>query len=200
MHYLLQKDVFICEKCLNNMDPIFKKFKLEGVDGIAIFPYNDFVRSNIYLLKGCQDYEMKDVFVAPFVNELKFMFQGYQIVPAPSSEERVKERGYNQTIEIFNCLGLPFLNILKKTKDVQQHSLSFQERQKIGEAISIDDVYLKNKKILLVDDILTTGATLKACVNLIKEKGPKKIRILVVAKREFTEEEKEKIDKNYPIF
>lgn len=52
---------------------------------------------------------------------------------------------------------------------------------------------IKNKKILICDDICTTGSTLKAIIELVKKGNPKDIKILVVAKRDFSKKELEQL-------
>ena len=79
---------------------------------------------------------------------------------------------------------------LIKTKDIKQKLLNYDERQKISEIIEIRPNDLFNKKVLLVDDVITTGASMKAAINLIQKCQPKILKILVISKRELTEEEK----------
>ena len=67
--------------------------------------------------------------------------------------------------------------------DFKQSDLSYQNRLKSIKNFSIkNDVDLTNKKILLVDDIYTSGTTIEACYNLIKKLKPKNIKVLVLAK------------------
>ena len=72
---------------------------------------------------------------------------------------------------------------LIKTSHFKQAEKGAKKRQQIRKHISlIPNVNLKNEKILLVDDIYTTGATLKTAVNLIEKLNPRSIKILVLAK------------------
>ena len=61
-------------------------------------------------------------------------------------------------------------------------ALLTKEREKIGNYLTIDEVDLSNKKILLVDDVYTTGSTIKSMIKLVKEKGAKKVKVLIMSK------------------
>lgn len=177
------------------MKPKFLNFKFENINSLAIFEYNKTLKKLIFLLKGCFDYEIRDILLLPFLNEIKFKYRNYFIVPIPSFKDNDIERGFNHVKAIFEVLELPFIDCLKKTINVSQHNLNFYKRKEIEMIIVLKErPDLSNKKILLVDDIMTTGGTLKTCINLIKTLNPKKIEILVIAKRILTKEEIKKFN------
>jgi competence protein ComFC len=77
--------------------------------------------------------------------------------------------------------------ILLKRKNVKkQSSLSKEERIKnVKNAFYINEKYKKNiwnKKVILLDDIFTTGATVEECSKLLREAGARKITVIVIAK------------------
>lgn len=190
----------LCNKCLKEYNPIFKKFKIENIEALAIYEYEGKVKENIFIFKGCGDYELKDTFLSGFSTDLRIMFWNYIILPAPSSEESNLKRGFNHVKEIFSILGLPMYEIFKKNFNHKQSNLSYLERQKVNKVLSIDDgEIIKNKSVLIVDDICTTGATLKALISLIKPFNPKQIKVLVIAKRDMSEDEINKIKNSHEI-
>ena len=78
---------------------------------------------------------------------------------------------------------MPMLKLIEKTERVKQSDRNSKERSNIGEFLRIlEHTDLKGKKILLVDDIFTTGSTIKACLKLLKTLNPKKIKVLVLCK------------------
>lgn len=172
------------------MTPYFKHFRIDGYSAIALYRYDDIIKKLIFQFKGCKDIELKNAFLDPFRFELKLRFFSYHLVPLPSSEKSDLERGFNHVIEIFKCLNLPFENVLYKKKDHKQSDGHFKDRLNVDKVIDIKNGdSLKDKNILIVDDVCTTGSSIRAAINLIKNYKPKRIKILIIAKRDFTEEE-----------
>ena len=172
----------ICASCFRRLEVLFETKRIEDVSGRILYAYNDFFRNLLYLFKGCGDYELREVFLSRFRRELKIRFAGYSVIPAPSNEAEDEKRGYNHVVEIAKSLDLPILPLLFKNKPFKQSARSFSERRKVR-----DDLSLKNgspivgKKILLMDDVVTTGETMKAMIDLVRPLRPKKIRFLVLA-------------------
>lgn len=107
-------------------------------------------------------------------------------VPMPAS--RQKERGYNQAEEICRQFSLltqiPMVDALvKQETSTKQAKLSFNERQQnIVGTFSIKDKNLvKGKCVLLIDDVITTGATTSECAKVLYQAGAKQVDVLSVA-------------------
>jgi len=101
------------------------------------------------------------------------------IIPIPLSKKRKNWRGFNQSYLLANVIG-NYYDILvnrdiisRKINNRPQVGLNAESRkQNIKGIFEINNYYnLKNKKILLVDDVITTGSTLNECAKLLKEKG-----------------------------
>jgi competence protein ComFC len=111
------------------------------------------------------------------------------VVPVPLHFFKRIWRGYNQSHllakMISNRIKCPDLNALTRTRFTKsQGSLNFNNRQKnVVRAFDVNKGYdLKNKTVLLVDDVYTTGATLEECANIIHRAGAKQIYACVGAK------------------
>ena len=104
------------------------------------------------------------------------------MILAPSYEKSDEERGFNHVEEIFSILKLKMLKCIHKIKQVKQADLTTKEREQIGSVLKIDDISLKGKKVLLVDDVYTTGSTIKAMIKLVREKGARNIKVLLMSK------------------
>ena len=112
------------------------------------------------------------------------------IFPVPIHKDRRKKRGYNQAEVIGRALekecGIPlyseFLKREKKTKALKD--LNPVERlQNLLSAINCEPIPEELKKIVLVDDIFTTGATMEACTRKLLEQGIEEVYILAIAAR-----------------
>lgn len=111
------------------------------------------------------------------------------IVFIPSSKKALKDRGFNQceylAKELKKNLNINICKDIIKNKNIkEQKFLSKEERLKnIKGAFSLKtDKNIKNKKLLLIDDVMTTGATLYECESLLKKSGAASIKMLTVAK------------------
>ena len=148
---------------------------------------------NNHQVEFCKTIEERlgTIIVIENINELAEKIQNYDtIVPVPISEKRLKARGYNQSLliarEIANQLNLELLNnCLIKTKNiVEQSKLNRDDRiQNVKGVYDIKNKQLiKNKKILLIDDIYTTGSTVNECSKILRQGSPTEIGVLVLAK------------------
>ena len=183
MCHILDKDICICSKCQNEFDPKFVKFKVDGYKATSIYEYTPFIKNLIYTYKGCFDYELNEVFLTPFFKEIKAKYKGYKIIPAPSYKKDDEYRGFNHVVEVFKNLGLDILPIVVKTARHKQAENNSQKRKDIRKYLAINSgISLEKQKVLIVDDIYTTGATMKTMISLVEKLNPKVIKVLVLAK------------------
>jgi len=110
----------------------------------------------------------------------------------PRSEKNKRKHGFDQAEIISKALaeklGIPCLNVLKRTrggrKSKEQKLLSAEQRIKnVKGAFEVDRSLIDGlDKVILFDDVMTTGATVSECAKLLKRAGIKKIFVLTVAK------------------
>ena len=108
----------------------------------------------------------------------------------PVSKQRFKERGYNQAEliakQISKFTGKELVtNCLYKNKNIiAQSTLNKEEREENIKGVYIlkNQEKLLNKKVLLIDDIYTTGSTANECCRVIKMAGTSKIGVMTIAK------------------
>jgi ComF family protein len=112
------------------------------------------------------------------------------ILPVPLHWRRLYNRGFNQAAVVAQHLGKishkpVSVNILKRIQNTPfQGNLSLEERIKnVAHCFKVSKPQkIKNKSILLVDDVMTTGATLNACAKTLLKVGAKEINVLCVAR------------------
>lgn len=132
--------------------------------------------------------------VAMFVELTKFDFSNFIIIPIPLSSLRLRDRGYNQAELIAKEFLYFFPNYNQKMRtDIikrivnsnPQTSMGSRELRKdniIGAFSVINSSAIQGQKILLIDDVYTTGATSQEVAKTLKEAGAKRVIILTVAR------------------
>lgn len=128
---------------------------------------------------------------AKILNQALIQLKAEYIVPVPPRKGKIKEKGWDQIDEICNLLkfkyGYKVLHLLERRTRVQQKTLDREGRmQQIGKAyfcvpLSMFKKQLKPygnvlpQKVVLVDDVCTTGSTLESCAAILKEAGIKEV-------------------------
>ncbi|MGN1481355.1 ComF family protein [Porcipelethomonas sp.] len=185
-------DSNICQKCKESLD----KFTADGIcpvcgklecicseniyyDRAAVcFFYENEVRTGILSLKdGHKEFgNFLGNMLAQKISADIIMQNADFIIPVPMSKEGLRERGYNQAEviakEISDKTGIDIKNdILYKNSSEVQHSLNIEQRHKNVSAFCINNVTLTGKRIILCDDVITTGSTVNKCAQLLKSRG-----------------------------
>ena len=180
---LFNAEIPICQACQTEMEPKFISFSVDGHKATSIYDYNPFIRKLIYQYKGCYDYELHKVFLDRYAKEIKLRYFDYVVIPIPSYKNEDEERGFNHVVETFKSLGINMLNIIEKTEKHKQAVSTFNQRKEVYKFLELNSHSdLSKKKVLIVDDVYTTGSTMKAAIHLVEKLNPKKIDVLVVAK------------------
>lgn len=193
----------LCNKCKNKLEKDFK-FKTDNyeedksknfLEHHYFFKYENLIRSQILSLKFQEKpYYYKTI--ASFLENKQKSFEKLKkydiILIVPISKQRKKERGYNQSEliakEISKIISVKIAkNKIIKIKNIQpQSTLNKQQRvENIKQAYKVKNVEnIKNKKILIFDDIYTTGSTVNECARILNEAGieRKNIGVLTIAK------------------
>ncbi|MBO6280109.1 MAG: ComF family protein [Bacilli bacterium] len=161
----------------------FIKFKIGSIEALSIYHYDESIRKLIYQFKGCYDVELKNIFLFRYVTFLKIKYSGYIVIPIPSSKVDDEKRGFNHVKEMFSILKMNMIDELEKISQEKQSSLTSKNRLNINDKLILKNKdSITSKKILIVDDIYTTGATMFKAIELIKKAKPKDIKVLTIAK------------------
>lgn len=173
---------------------------------ISCLTYEYAVRDSILKFKFNKRIDHSRTYSALIFKRISPLFDSYAfdfVVCAPLSKKSLSERGYNQAEEIAQPVAemakIPFLrNAFSKIKETpKQSTLGYLERFKNVDgtfSLNIPKPDVRDKTFLLIDDVLTTGATADALSLLLKKAGAKRVIVGTVASTE-----PDRPDKKAPI-
>lgn len=154
----------------------------------SLFSYESPIDRLIWQFKYNEKLYFADIFSDMFVEKYLTNFSDTDFITfVPSTDKSLKERGYNQSFILADRLSQKLkVGVVKtaiKTKETpRQATLNYTERLKNLEgAFNLEKVDFKDKNVLLVDDVLTTGTTADLLAKLYKKKGANKVYVLTVA-------------------
>ena len=148
----------------------------------SLYQYNDFMKELIALFKYRGDYAVAEAFQGQLQTAIADM-EFDLIVPIPLSGERLQERGFNQSEALIVTAGFSPTPVLVRQHTEKQSKKSREARMELGQIFQIDDsASIKDKHILLVDDIYTTGSTLRHAAKALKEAGAGRVCSLTIAR------------------
>ena len=189
---------YICNNCYENIKKI-KKFVINEYNNrnfskhLYIFRYEGIIRNKIIEYKFEDKGYLYKMFAKIILSDKKtcnFIKKYDVIIPVPISKKRKKKRGYNQSELVANELAQKlnqdiWTDIIIKKKDNKPQS----ELNKLERIKNVEDIYeinkpieVKNKKVLLLDDIYTTGSTVNEIARKLKQNQTQEIGVITLAK------------------
>jgi len=178
-----QSSAILCSNCVG--------WQAE-VDGIrSPFQFDGAIRQAIHQLKYGNIRALAEL-LAQWLNDylVSNPVPGEVLVPVPLHHERLRERGYNQSGLLAKELGkltnLPVVDdclIRQRYAPPQARTSTVDERRSnVANAFLCRDRRLEGKQVLLIDDVSTSGSTLDACAQALKEAGATTVWGLVLAR------------------
>ncbi len=191
---------YLCEYCneylkqrqMNKIQKYDDKFFDEH---LWIYEYKDEVREKIidykfnnksYLYRTFLQIILSTESVCNYIKKFDIL------IPVPIHKKRAKKRGYNQSELIAKGIAKNIksiqlqTNIIEKIKNIKpQSTLSKDMRiENVKNAYRLKkcDICLKNKNILLIDDVFTTGSTVNECAKILLQTECNKVSIITLAK------------------
>lgn len=189
---------YICNNCYENIKKI-KKCVINEYNNrnfskhLYIFKYEGIIRNKIIEFKFEDKGYLYKMFAKIILSDKKtcnFIKKYDVIIPVPISKKRKKKRGYNQSELVANELAQKlnqdiWTDIIIKKKDNKPQS----ELNKLERIKNVEDIYeinkpieVKNKKVLLLDDIYTTGSTVNEIARKLKQNQTQEIGVITLAK------------------
>ena len=191
---------YLCQDCRATLEVsgFHQKFQTKNLDDLyfAINYRNSLIKNLIQKFKYEPFVkELREPLSSLILNHFQLMdkppnFTDFLLVPVPLEKRKIRWRGFNQAEEIgkelSNFLKIPLLDdvLIKIKETLSQVELSGKEREENIKGVFVikNKEKIEGEKILLVDDVYTTGATMKECARILKEAGAKEIIGIVVAR------------------
>lgn len=176
------EEKLLCPNCL-------AKRKIYDLSRSA-FVYDSFSRNAILKLKHADRTDLRHFFVQYMIRAGADLFEKTDlIIPVPLHWKRRLTRKYNQSSVLAELLAKKIKKPYSTTVLTRQrftHSQASKNNQKrkenVKNAFCINPNYdIKGLSVLLIDDVLTTGATAEACAKILKQNGAKAVYVLTIA-------------------
>lgn len=144
--------------------------------GTSLYDYNVAMRDYLHRYKFLQDVVLAEVFASVLKDH--FQKQKSVIVPIPMNKEKLKRRTFSQVDQLLEAASVSYTHLLEKNEVVLGGKTKEQR-------LALKDVFCWNgqpvpEKIVLFDDLYTTGSTMRLAANVLKEHGATEINILTL--------------------
>ena len=180
----------LCEKC--NIKQKENRINYSSDGFFCVYKYNGKLRDAVLKYKYEGEIWLAEPFACMIINyiEQNYGFDSFDILAfVPVNDKRLSTRGYDQVYEIAKIISkkkkIRVEKFLKKKENYGDNAVDRKDRR---QRISEDKYYfagdknlIYNKRVLLLDDIVTTGATLRDCKALLIENGARNVCTAVIA-------------------
>lgn len=168
------------------------KVKMKNVNAFLVFSKSGKVQNILHALKYRNNPELAEFLGRYYGNELIEYISADYLIPIPLHKKRFSERGYNQAECFANglseSLAIPVLSeaLIRNRNSVTQTKTGgrFNRFRNIEDIFSLaenSEEMLKNKRVVLVDDVLTSGATLEVAAKVLHEAGVEDLSVITIA-------------------
>ncbi|WYJ78585.1 competence protein ComFC [Enterococcus sp. DIV1094] len=184
-----------CQKGVSNLDIAQSRYCQDCLTWIARYPnyafchraffhYDKAFQAWLKQYKFMGDIQLAQTFIVE-LQELRKRYKSFIFCPIPLSEERIKERGFNQVSEMLKAAGLPFQELLLREKHQTPQAKKTREQRLATPQPFVyqeDKNKIEGKNILLIDDVYTTGQTMFHAASCLFPQSPNKVQTFSLAR------------------
>ncbi|MCD7809085.1 MAG: hypothetical protein LUH02_07065 [Erysipelotrichaceae bacterium] len=190
----LMRDFPVCKRCMQQFQIIDWHLDFHHHPMRILYQYDEFFKTLLFQYKGLYDIALKDTFLCMYDHELSHTYKNFIIAVVPSASSDNQIRGFAPMATIASSFSSHVFTGLYKKEDYKQSNYSYEQRKEVIDKIGIRyGESLSNKSILILDDVITSGSTLLACLKLIESYHPQKIEFLVLSTNQTLEQIQEAI-------
>ena len=184
---------YICEDCKDKIKE--KEYLTDTPDGflcLSAFEYSEQFKNSVLRFKFCGRKDYSKTYARIVFDKYRDRLERFDpdfITFVPLSEKSFKKRGYNQAELLAKDIAFfckkPYNKVLSKIRDNEiQHDLNKDMRkQNVKNVYAVDsDKEISGRRIVLCDDIITTGWTLNECAEVLKSAGADDVLCITAAK------------------
>lgn len=171
----------LCDECLSKIVIKLEERNTFGFKTLFLSSYDGIYKTWLMNFKEYSDVVLAPCFLTTFLPLIRLRFPGRLFIPLPSSPDRVKKRGFAHLDLMLSASHLPYQACLLKGNQEEQKWLSGSKRN-APKAISVapGSASLAGKRVVLFDDVFTSGATLKSSYDAILSLHPKQVEGLIL--------------------
>ena len=188
---LTGNELDLCHDCRTGAPVFDEERRVSGIEAVCIlWYYEGAVRESLLWFKFHNRPGYAEGYGRMLAMRIAGELHGIDLITwVPVSGKRRRERGYDQSELLARAvskeLGIPARATLKKVRhnpaqsgitDLEQRKANVQDAYQV-----LDSAAVKDKRVLLIDDILTTGATAAECARMLREAGAAEVSLAAVA-------------------
>lgn len=152
----------------------------------AFAPYKDWLRQAILSFKYEGERARKDHLGNLLIPTLQSLPTVDLFVPVPLHQRRERDRGYNQArllaVVASSSLGTPFTDALVRKRDTPQQVLLTGNDRRANVVSAFEAIGdIRGAHVVLIDDVVTTGATINACADALRQGGAASVQAVTLA-------------------
>jgi len=194
---LLEGAPLLCDDCVSSISKEVAFRNFQGTRILFLGYYDGIMKTWLMNYKEKGDVELAPVFLSIYLLWIRLFFPHHLFVPLPSSDERVEKRGFDHLSRILEASKLPYQRMLHKGKSGEQKNNKGAKRfEKKNITLLEGTTSIADKRIVLFDDVLTTGSTFLESKEVLSTLGAKSISGLILLDNERSEERRVKTSLN----